>query len=130
MDTKELKKIDIDRDTGIAVVGSGVTIEELENAALKMGFFPYVVPGTAKVTIGGAIASDIHGKSHHLDGSFSNHLLEIKLLTDSPTEITLRPEGTSSSIFWATVGGMGLTGVIVEIHGQRYCLWSKSCTCK
>lgn len=114
VDTKKLKKIEIDRDKGIAVVGSGVTIEELENAAIRLGLFPYVVPGTAKVTIGGAIASDVHGKSHHLDGSFSKHLTEIKLLTGSGTEITLSPEGNSSSVFWATVGGMGLTGVIVE----------------
>jgi decaprenylphospho-beta-D-ribofuranose 2-oxidase len=114
VDTKELKEITIDPVNGIAVVGSGVTIEELENAALELGFFPYVVPGTAKVTIGGAIASDIHGKSHHLDGSFSKHLIELRLLTGSGTEIALRPEGDSSRIFWATVGGMGLTGVILE----------------
>jgi decaprenylphospho-beta-D-ribofuranose 2-oxidase len=79
-----------------------------------MNFFPHVVPGTANITIGGAIASDIHGKSHHKVGSFSNHLLEIKLLTSDGDLRVLHPDGESSQLFWATVGGMGLTGFIVE----------------
>jgi decaprenylphospho-beta-D-ribofuranose 2-oxidase len=114
IDTANLKGIDIDPEKGIAVIGSGVSIFELEVESLKHGFFPFVVPGTAQVTIGGAIASDIHGKSHHKIGSFSNHLLEMKLLTSDGVIKTLRPNDGSSHIFWATVGGMGLTGVIIE----------------
>jgi decaprenylphospho-beta-D-ribofuranose 2-oxidase len=104
----------IDPQSGIAVVGAGVTLHSLESDALKLGFFPFVVPGTAEVTIGGAIASDIHGKSHHRVGSFSNHLIEMKLLTGEGSLRVLRPNGENSRLFWATVGGMGLTGVIIE----------------
>jgi decaprenylphospho-beta-D-ribofuranose 2-oxidase len=113
-DSSELKKIEIQKDLGIAIVGGGVTIYDLECASLPLGFFPAVVPGTAQVTIGGAIASDIHGKSHHKVGSFSNHLAEIKLATYDGSLVSLSPENDTSQLFWATVGGMGLTGLIVE----------------
>ena len=112
--SSELKHIDIDVDSATAVVGAGVTIMELERAAMNLGFFPFVVPGTAQVTVGGAIASDIHGKSHHRVGSFSNHLKEIKLLPSDGVVRTLSPNGDTSQLFWATIGGMGLTGAIIE----------------
>jgi decaprenylphospho-beta-D-ribofuranose 2-oxidase len=73
-----------------------------------------VVPGTAKVTLGGAIASDIHGKSHHKVGSFSCHLVEMKILDSKGNISVIQPCGETSDLFWATVGGMGLTGLIVE----------------
>ena len=104
----------IDPQSGIAVVGAGVTLHALESDGLKIGYFPFVVPGTAEVTIGGAIASDIHGKSHHRVGSFSNHLIEMKLLTAEGSLRVMKPIGENSRLFWATVGGMGLTGVIIE----------------
>jgi decaprenylphospho-beta-D-ribofuranose 2-oxidase len=110
----EFDGIQINTETGIATLGSGVTIQKLEEQSLPLGYFPFVVPGTAKVTIGGAIASDIHGKSHHKVGSFSNHLIEMKLLTSDGRERTILPSGETSDLFWATVGGMGLTGVILE----------------
>jgi decaprenylphospho-beta-D-ribofuranose 2-oxidase len=106
--------IQIDTGSGIATLGSGITIQKLEEECLSLGYFPFVVPGTAKVTIGGAIASDIHGKSHHRVGSFSNHLIEMKILTSDGLERTLYPSGETSDLFWATVGGMGLTGIILE----------------
>jgi decaprenylphospho-beta-D-ribofuranose 2-oxidase len=106
--------IEINIDSGIATLGAGVTIQKLEERSLPLGYFPFVVPGTAKVTIGGAIASDIHGKSHHKVGSFSNHLIEIKLLTSDGLQRTIFPSGETSDLFWATVGGMGLTGIILE----------------
>ena len=112
--SSELKHIDIDVDSATAIVGAGVTIMELERAAMNLGFFPFVVPGTAQVTVGGAIASDIHGKSHHRVGSFSSHLKEIKLLSSDGTVRTLSPNGDTSQLFWATIGGMGLTGAITE----------------
>ena len=108
------KVIEIDSHTGVATVSSGITILELEQQALPLGYFPFVVPGTAYVTIGGAIASDIHGKSHHRVGSFSKYVLEIRVLTADGNEITARPEGENEDLFWATVGGMGLTGIILE----------------
>jgi decaprenylphospho-beta-D-ribofuranose 2-oxidase len=114
LESKKLNSLQIDHKTGVAVVGGGVAISTLENESLKFGYFPFVVPGTAKVTLGGAIASDIHGKSHHKIGSFSNHLLEIKLLDASGLITAIQPDGETSDLFWATVGGMGLTGMIVE----------------
>jgi decaprenylphospho-beta-D-ribofuranose 2-oxidase len=110
--TQNEKKIFIDAATGIATCESGATIGQLEKAALTHGYFPYVVPGTEFVTIGGAIASDIHGKSHHLHGSFGNHVIEISIVLASGEEITVSPKGPFAGYFSATVGGMGLTGLI------------------
>lgn len=98
----------------VATCAAGVTIGELERIALINNYFPRVVPGTEFVTIGGAIASDIHGKSHHKVGSFSRHVRRIKLLTKPNSVIELYPSGPTSELFWATCGGMGLTGLILE----------------
>jgi len=114
LDSRALKQIDIDPVSATAKVGAGVTFLELENESINWGFFPIVVPGTAFVTIGGAIASDIHGKSHHRIGSISEHLISIDLLTSDGLVRKLKPSGETSDLFWATVGGMGLTGMIVE----------------
>lgn len=109
-----LKNLCIDGKNGIATVASGVTISELEQKSLSLGYFPFVVPGTGSVTIGGAIASDIHGKSHHKVGSFSEYLIEVKLLKANGSQVIIRPDDETSELFWATVGGMGLTGLILE----------------
>ena len=106
------QKIYIDESTGTATCESGATIGQLERAALAHGYFPYVVPGTEFVTIGGAIASDVHGKSHHIHGSFGNHVIEIVLMIASGVELTISPDGKYSDYFRATLGGMGLTGLI------------------
>jgi len=101
----------IDRDTGLAVLDAGVNLDQLMRAALPHGLWVPVLPGTRQVTIGGAIGSDIHGKNHHSAGSFGNHVREIDLLTADGEVRTLTPE---SDLFWATVGGMGLTGIILR----------------
>lgn len=107
------KEIFIDSLKQEAVCGAGVTIGELERAACKKNLFPPVVPGTEFVTIGGAIASNIHGKAHHSQGAFGDHVQEISLL-DSSGKVHLISPKSNSKLFWATVGGMGLTGVILS----------------
>jgi len=113
VDLSALNGIEIDSVARTAIVGAGVTIRELESSALQHSLFPPVVPGTGFVTMGGAIASDIHGKSHHKTGSFSRCVNWIKVLLSSGEIVQLFP---SDQEFWATVGGLGLTGIILEIE--------------
>jgi decaprenylphospho-beta-D-ribofuranose 2-oxidase len=112
--SESLKSIEIDRQQMVAVCGAGVTMGELERVSLKYGLFPKVVPGTEFVTVGGAVASNIHGKSHQRFGSFGDQLLEISLLDAEGIQHPLNPQGSTKKLFWATVGGMGLTGAIVS----------------
>jgi decaprenylphospho-beta-D-ribofuranose 2-oxidase len=104
----------IDPDSGLAVLDAGVSLDELMRAALPHGLWVPVLPGTRQVTIGGAISSDIHGKNHHSAGSFGNHVVSMDLLTADGTVRTLTPEAPDAELFWATVGAMGLTGIIVR----------------
>ena len=73
-----------------------------------------MLPGTRQVTVGGAIACDIHGKNHHSAGSFGNHVRSIDLLTADGEIRHLTPDGDDAELFWATVGGNGLTGIILR----------------
>lgn len=111
--SSDFVRIDIDAETGKARVGSGVSIEQLLRVSIPLGWFVPVTPGTRFVSIGGAIAADIHGKNHHVDGSFGSHVIEMSVLLSSGEVVdlspTLRPEW-----FWATVGGMGLTGLVLD----------------
>jgi decaprenylphospho-beta-D-ribofuranose 2-oxidase len=104
----------IDADSGLAVLDAGVSLDALMRAALPFGLWVPVLPGTRQVTVGGAIGSDIHGKNHHSAGSFGNHVVSMELLTADGQVRTLTPDGEESALFWATVGGMGLTGVILR----------------
>jgi len=97
---------------GVLSVGAGVSIDQILHASIPQGWFVPVTPGTRQVTIGGAIAADVHGKNHHRDGTFSQHVLEMRLVTPSGT---FRVSPTSDeALFWASAGGMGLTGVITS----------------
>jgi decaprenylphospho-beta-D-ribofuranose 2-oxidase len=101
----------LDAERGLAVVDAGVSLDALMRAALPLRLWIPVLPGTRQVTVGGAIAADIHGKNHHSAGSFGNHVRSLDLVTADGSLATLTPE---DELFWATVGGMGLTGIIVR----------------
>jgi decaprenylphospho-beta-D-ribofuranose 2-oxidase len=104
----------VDVDNATVVVDAGVSLDTLMRRLLPYGLWIPVLPGTRQVTVGGAISSDIHGKNHHSQGSFGSHVLSLDLLTADGRVRTLTPDGTESELFWATVGGMGLTGIIVN----------------
>lgn len=108
----------VDADTGVVDLDAGVSLDALMRRVIGFGLWVPVLPGTRQVTIGGAIASDIHGKNHHTAGSFGNHVLSMDLLTADGEVRTLTPEGDTATLFWATVGGMGLTGVILRARIQ------------
>jgi decaprenylphospho-beta-D-ribofuranose 2-oxidase len=100
----------IDAAQGTVVCDAGVSLHRLMEVLLPLGWFVPVTPGTRYVTVGGAIGADIHGKNHHVSGSFSRHVLSLDLLT-ADGEIRTVDRGTP--LFDATAGGMGLTGVIL-----------------
>ncbi len=126
-DAAQLKEdfvLSVDFSKGISLsgnqltVGGGVTIRNLLEIIVPLGYFLPVSPGSAQVTIGGAIAADVHGKNHHKDGSLGNHISRILLINGKGDieEIKLEKEenGKNNNFFWATIGGMGLTGIILE----------------
>jgi decaprenylphospho-beta-D-ribofuranose 2-oxidase len=98
---------------GVVTLGAGVSIEELLDVTIPLGWFIPVTPGTRQVTIGGAVAADVHGKNHHRDGSLGDHVLEMRLVTPRGT-FTVSPRH-EPELFWSTIGGMGLTGIVTTV---------------
>jgi decaprenylphospho-beta-D-ribofuranose 2-oxidase len=114
--TTRLTRIeDFDRDLGLVTCEAGVSLEQLMTSGLPHGWFVPVSPGTRQVTVGGAIAADVHGKNHHVAGSFAGHVRWLDLLTPDGREQRLTPQ---DELFWATAGGMGLTGIITRARIQ------------
>jgi decaprenylphospho-beta-D-ribofuranose 2-oxidase len=103
----------IDAADGEVVCEAGVSLEQLMIAALPYGWFVPVSPGTRHVTIGGAIAADVHGKNHHRAGSFARHVRWFDLVLPNGEQVRVTPDG-EPKLFWATAGGMGLTGIILR----------------
>jgi decaprenylphospho-beta-D-ribofuranose 2-oxidase len=103
----------LDAATGRATVGAGVSIDQLLRVIVPRGFFVPVTPGTRFVTIGGAIASDIHGKNHHVDGSIANYIDSITMMLADGSTTVVGPRD-NPALFWATTGGMGLTGIMLD----------------
>jgi decaprenylphospho-beta-D-ribofuranose 2-oxidase len=116
--------LELDAATGQVTCEAGVSLEQLMVAGLPHGWFVPVSPGTRQVTIGGAIAADVHGKNHHVAGSFARHVLSLDLVLPNGELRTLTPhqddqrQENEKNLFWATAGGMGLTGFIVRATVQ------------
>ena len=105
--------LSFDDNSGILVVESGILLDDIINSFLPKGWFPYVTPGSKFTTIGGLIAADVHGKNHHKEGSFRNFVEWFELI-DSKGEIKKCSKKENSDLFEWTIGGMGLTGVIIR----------------
>lgn len=108
------KVISFDTANGIFECQSGVTLDQILDIIVPKGWFLPVTPGTKYITVGGAVASDVHGKNHHVDGSFSNHIVEMELVLSDGVVVVCSPQ-QHSDLFEATCGGMGLTGVITRV---------------
>jgi len=115
LDLAAFDQISLDRNSASVTAGAGVSLDALLRAVVPAGFFLPVTPGTRNVTVGGAVAADVHGKNHHIDGSFANHVLRLQLVDGQGQVREPSPSDPASAAdFWATAGGMGLTGVITE----------------
>jgi decaprenylphospho-beta-D-ribofuranose 2-oxidase len=104
---------ELDEEAGTLAAAAGVSFDRLLRALVPRGWFLPVVPGTRHVTVGGALANDIHGKNHHTDGSFAPHVREARIVLADGSARTIGP-GRDEDLFWATAGGLGLTGVVTS----------------
>lgn len=115
LSTQRLNHIlEFDTTQGIVRAQAGVTLSELMALCVPKGWFPYTIPGTKHVSLGGALACNVHGKNHYRHGDFAEHVLSIRLVLPSGEAVecssTRHPD-----LFWATAGGMGMTGVIESV---------------
>ncbi len=111
--------IAFDEATGRLVCEAGVLLRDIQRLVIPRGWIVPVTPGTQLVTVGGAVANDVHGKNHHVHGSFGDHVQRIRLIRTDGETIDCGPN-VQTGWFAATVGGLGLTGVIVEVEIQLH----------
>jgi decaprenylphospho-beta-D-ribofuranose 2-oxidase len=115
VETRALRGIlEFDPSTGLVRVGAGTTIEELWGHTLPLGWWPPVVPGTMKVTLGGAVAANIHGKNHLARGSIGDHVVALTLLGPDGRQRVLVQNADQAEMS-AAIGGLGLTGTILDV---------------
>lgn len=107
--------LSFDTLNGIFECQSGITLDRILEVIVPKGWFLPVTPGTKFITVGGAVGSDVHGKNHHVDGSFSNHIIDMDVMVASGEILACSPE-LNSDLFDATCGGMGLTGMITRVR--------------
>ncbi len=118
LDTKGLNKlIAFDENTGVLRCESGVTLASILEYATPRGWFLTVTPGTKHVSVGGCIANDVHGKNHHVDGTFGCHVRKFELVRSDRERIICSPDD-NPELFRATIGGLGLTGLITWAEFQ------------
>lgn len=102
---------------GVVLAQAGLTLDELIRVALPHGWFPPVTPGTKFVTLGGAVANDVHGKNHHVMGTFGAHVRRFTLYRSEEGIVECSPVN-NSALFGATIGGLGLTGIVISVELQ------------
>ena len=107
-----------DWETGVVRAEAGVSLDEVLRLCVPRGWFLPVTPGTKFVTLGGAVANDVHGKNHEEAGTFGCHVRRLGLLSSSGEMLDIGPEGEHAALFAATVGGLGLTGLILWVELQ------------
>ena len=115
--------LDFDVRSGILRAEAGMTLAEILPVIVSHGWFLPVTPGTKFVSLGGCVAADVHGKNHHHEGSFGDHVLSLELLLADGRRLTCSA-AENMELFWATVGGMGLTGIIGEVTIQLIAIQS------
>src|SRR5579859_5178174 len=113
IETTRLRRFTLDPGQGTLTAEAGVTLGELLRALVPRGWMVPVVPGTQHVSVGGAIASDIHGKNHGVAGTFGTHVEALGLLTAKGDVLELDRAGDDGGLLAATIGGMGLTGAVL-----------------
>ena len=104
----------LDAERGILLAEAGATLADILDVIVPKGWFLPVTPGTKFVSLGGCVAADVHGKNHHRDGSFGDHVLGMEMILADGKKVLCSPT-EKPALFWATVGGMGLTGIIGEV---------------
>jgi len=115
IDTQQLRHfISFDTEAGVITAEPGVTLDQLLKVTVPKGWFLNVTPGTSYATLGGALANDVHGKNHHCKGTFGHHVVALKLLRTDGQELVCSLQ-ENADMFRATIGGMGLTGIVTQL---------------